>query len=27
VPAAFLVMLLYLGSTAWFYFLVERLIG
>lgn len=27
VPAAFLVMLLYLGSAVWFYFLVERLIG
>ena len=26
VPAAFLVMLLYLGSAAWFYFLVERII-
>jgi hypothetical protein len=27
VPAAFLVMLLYLGSAAWFYFIVERLAG
>jgi hypothetical protein len=27
VPAAFLVMLLYLGSAVWFYFVVERLIG
>jgi hypothetical protein len=26
VPAAFLVMLLYLGSAAWFYFLIERII-
>ncbi len=27
VPAAFLVMLLYLGSAAWFYFVVERLLA
>ena len=27
VPAAFLVMLLYLGSAAWFYFLIEKLAG
>jgi hypothetical protein len=27
VPAAFLVMLLYLGSAAWFYFIVERVAG
>ena len=26
VPAAFLVMLLYLGSAAWFYFIVERVL-